>query len=330
MAVYTRLTDGQIADYATAFGLGTLVRADGIAQGTINSVYDVHTTHGRFILRILEDRPAEDVAFESQLVACLHGAGLRVPRMHATAAGDWFVSLSSRQHISFFDFLPGVEPARCDVSARYARQVGRFMGEMHGACESLTMRRANPFGPKQVSEILTYCREAPSAPGDVVTLDGLRDAVSAFSWPEDLPMGVVHGDLFVDNTRFSEEALCGVFDFEMASSGPLVFDLAVAIADWGFCNGDTVLDLGCARELVLGYQEHRLLTSAEKLALFGLCSYVTARYTASRYYDFEVRVREDAERQYKDYRVFLSRFQTIKALGAEAFARGVLKSLDAP
>ena len=51
---------------------------------------------------------------------------------------------------------------------------------------------------------------------------------------EGLPVGMTHGDLFVDNARFKQGELEAVIDFEMASTMPFIYDLSVAIGDWAF------------------------------------------------------------------------------------------------
>jgi homoserine kinase type II len=152
-------------------------------------------------------------------------------------------------------------------------------------------------------------------------IEELRDEVQSYKPAKNLPRGIIHGDLFVDNVRFSHGKLCGVLDFEMSSSGALIYDLCVAICDWAFSKNSLQPEL--ARGLVEGYCVYRPLQEAEKRYLYQLTCFVAARFTVTRIHDFEVMVPPDAERLYKDYRHFLQRLRSLRALGQEGFDAAV-------
>ena len=87
MAVYTELTDQELRKFVNHFALGELVRAHGIVAGTINTIYDLTTTQGHYILRILEGRTRAEAQFEERLIEHLIAKGLWVPRMMLLAVG---------------------------------------------------------------------------------------------------------------------------------------------------------------------------------------------------------------------------------------------------
>ena len=43
---------------------------------------------------------------------------------------------------------------------------------------------------------------------------------------------MIHGDLFRDNVLWDGDRISAILDFEQASGGSLVYDLAVCINDW--------------------------------------------------------------------------------------------------
>ena len=47
-----------------------------------------------------------------------------------------------------------------------------------------------------------------------------------------LPRANLHGDLFRDNAMFEGTHLTGLIDFYNACSGPMLYDVAIALNDW--------------------------------------------------------------------------------------------------
>ena len=115
--------------------------------------------------------------------------------------------------------------------------------------------------------------------------------------------------------------MCGVLDFEMSSTAPLVYDVAVAICDWGFLQDKFVSPR--VRALVDGYETIRPMRKEESAALYEMCRFAAARFAVTRFYDFEVHRRPEAQRTYKDYRHFLARLRSLMALGQDGFDRAV-------
>ena len=322
MAVYTHLSERALRQHLRPFRLGELVEAKGISAGTINTIYDVQTAQGRYILRILENRSLTDARFEEALLTRLSERGLNVPHMMAAGKRGCVMSISARQHLSVFEFLEGREVGVFEVTPQHTEQVGQFLAHMHLGSRGLGRRRANRFDPDHIRRIGEKCRAAPVSAALRTDLATLGREVLRHRWPRDLPRGIVHGDLFIDNVRFRSGQLCGVLDFEMASTSPMLYDLAVAICDWSFSHDRFLPERAAA--LIGGYARERPLKDQELDSLYEMCRFAAARFAMTRFYDFEVRRRPEAQRLYKDYRHFLERLRALQELGARAFADRVL------
>ena len=322
MAVYTHLTDRALRQLLRPFKLGDLIDARGISAGTRNTIYDIRAERGHFILRILENRSQLDARFEEVLLQRLGERGLPVPRMMGAGRRGFIVSIAPRQQLSIFQFLPGREVGVFEVTVDHASQVGMFLANMHQAARGLGRQRRNRFDVPHIERTLKLCQQAslPEAARQDVEL--LVNEVSRHQTPRDLPRGVLHSDLFIDNARFQNGVLCGVIDFEMACTGPLMYDLAVAITDWAFLHDQFLPERAAA--LLRGYETVRPLKQQERHALYDLCRFAAARFATTRLYDFEVRRRPQAQRLYKDYRHFLQRLISLQNLrDGGAFARSL-------
>lgn len=322
MAVYTPLSERALRQHLRPFRVGELIDARGVSAGTINTIYEVNTTRGHYILRILENRTVTDARFEEALLHRLHEQGLMVPQMLGAGKQGSVISITPRQQLSVFQYLPGREVGVFEITPAHTAQVGTFLASMHQAARGLGRRRRNRFDPPNLARIVERCKEL-APPGELQRdIDRLQEALERYAWPRDLPRGIVHGDLFIDNVRFAGGELCGVLDFEMACTGPLLYDLAVAIGDWAFMHDQFLPERAAA--LVGGYEAKRPLKPIEHASLYALCLYSTVRFAITRFYDFEIRRRPEATRLYKDYRHFLSRLVALQKLGESAFVGGVL------
>jgi homoserine kinase type II len=329
MAVYTKLSDNALRQFLKTFRVGDLISAKGVSAGTINTIYDIQTTTGRYILRILENRKFVDAQFEASLLQQLAKAGLTVPKMMEAGKLGAVVPFGPRQQLSIFQFLPGRDMGVFEVAPDHVRQVGQFLASMHQVTARLTMRRRNRFAPERIRHILSLCLAAPAKNAEQREhLKILKKQVEVFEFNRALPRAVVHGDLFIDNVRFNCGKLCGVIDFEMASSGPLIYDLAVAICDWGFLHDRFMPER--TKALLRGYQSKRALRDVEKSALYDTVCFAAARFAITRFHDFELNTQPDVQRMYKDYRHFFSRLQSLLHLGREKFADIVAKAQAKP
>jgi len=105
------------------------------------------------------------------------------------------------------------------------------------------------------------------------------------SWPSDLPLGVIHADLFPDNVFFLDNALSGLIDFYFACNDMFVYDVAVCINAWCF-ETDGSLNITKARGLLANYAAVRPLSPDETAALPLLCRGAALRFLLTRLYDW--------------------------------------------
>ena len=89
MAVYTEVSDEELARFIGAYGLGELLSYKGIAEGVENTNYLVHTTKGTFILTIYEKRvDPDDLPFFLGLMEHLSARGVTCPLTGARCRGQ--------------------------------------------------------------------------------------------------------------------------------------------------------------------------------------------------------------------------------------------------
>lgn len=261
MAVYTDVTAEDLAEFLSSYAIGDLLSYKGVEEGVENSNYMVHTTDGYFFLTLYEKRVAKnDIPFFLHLMDHLSAKGIPCPQPIKTFAGQVSGTLAGKP-AAIFNFLEGASSLR--PSAAQSGAVGATLAQIHVASQDFSMARPNPlsiFGWRKLFKIAeSYADHVQSGLRYLLAkeLDHLEE-----NWPENLPTGVIHADLFPDNLFFIKDKVSGVLDFPFACNDFLAYDVAISLNAWCF-ESDLSFNITKARTMLSSYRNERLLTMTE-------------------------------------------------------------------
>ncbi|RST87885.1 homoserine kinase [Aquibium carbonis] len=284
MAVYTDISEEELAAYLKGYAIGETLSYKGIAEGSENSNFLLHTTGGVFILTLYEKRVERaELPFFLGLMQHLAQKGINCPLPVARSDGELIGELAGRP-AAIITFLEGVWMRR--PTATHCREVGRALAGMHVAGADFSMHRPNRLSVAGWKELWERARPMADSyePGLVAEIDA-EFAAFEKGWPVDLPTGVIHADLFPDNVFFLGNSLSGLIDFYFACNDLFAYDLATCINAWCF-EKDHSFNQTKARALLAGYQSVRPLEEAERRALPLLARGSALRFMLTRLYDW--------------------------------------------
>ncbi len=284
MAVYTEVTDEALAAFLADYDIGGMVAFRGIAEGVENSNYALKTTQGDFILTLYEKRVnTADLPWFLGLMEHLAAGGLPCPLPVRARDGKNLNPLAGRV-AAITTFLPGVWPRR--VVTEHCEPLGAALAQLHLAGQDFAPRRANALGPDSWQPLL----EKSLAHADDVQA-GLGDELAASltritaAWPQNLPVGHIHADLFPDNVFFLNGKISGLIDFYFAATDIYAYDIAICLNAWCF-ERDFSFNITKSRALLRGYMAHRKLSETECAALPVLAQGAAMRFLLTRLYDW--------------------------------------------
>ena len=284
MAVYTDITEDDLRDFLTQYDVGELTSYKGIAEGVENSNFLLHTTREPLILTLYEKRvERDDLPFFLGLMQHLAAAGLSCPLPLPRRDGNLLGELSGRP-AALISFLEGMWLRKPE--ARHCREVGKALAALHIAGEDFSLKRPNALS----LEGWKVLWEKSAARADEVEA-GLQHEITAELeflgryWPQDLPAGVIHADLFQDNVFFLGDGLSGLIDFYFACNDMLAYDVAICLNAWCF-EKDGSYNLTKGMALLEGYDDVRPLSQKESEALPVLCRGSALRFFLTRLYDW--------------------------------------------
>ncbi len=284
MAVYTEIPDDEFDAFMKTYDLGQVLSCKGIAEGVENSNFLVVTEAGQFILTLYEKRVAEaDLPFFLGLMEHLAGKGITCPTPVHDRDGRALKRLAGRP-AAMVTFLSGMWVRR--PQAEHCAAVGAALARLHLAGAGFAIQRKNALTVDGWRPLYEQCggRADAVALGLAGTIeDELAEADR--TWPTDLPVGVIHADLFPDNVFFLGGKLSGLIDFYFACNDMLAYDVAVCLNAWCF-EIDGSLNVTKARALLSAYAAVRPLSAAEIGALPMLARGAALRFLLTRLYDW--------------------------------------------
>ncbi|MFL6818735.1 MAG: homoserine kinase [Bradyrhizobium sp.] len=284
MAVYTDVAADDLAEFLKGYDIGELMSYKGIAEGVENSNFLMHTSKGAYILTLYEKRVAmDDIPYFLSLMAHLAERGVHCPQPAKNRQGAVYSHLAGRP-AAIINFLEGMWPRRPNVA--HCGGVGEALARMHLAGRDFPLVRDNPLSVSGWRPL--FARAADRA--DSVQA-GLRDFIAReldhleARWPNGLPEGVIHADLFPDNVFFLGDKLSGLIDFPFSCNDALAYDVAICLNAWCF-EPDHSFNVTKARALLNAYGRTRPLSAAEQDALPLLARGAALRFLLTRLVDF--------------------------------------------
>jgi len=287
MSVYTKVAPEQLSAWLRNYSVGVLSGMHGIASGIENTNYFVATTHGKFVLTLFEKLQPAELPFYLNLMAHLSMHGIPCPKPLANLQNELLGELNGKPAtiVTFLEGEPVLKPG-VDHCAR----VGEVLADMHLAGQSYRGQLDNLRGPRWwttvAPEIYPFLNEA-----DVELLKS-EIRFQASHRHDQLPRGVIHGDLFRDNVLFTDAATSdarvgGFIDFYFACIDVLIYDVAITVNDW-CTNPDCSLDAERTTALLSAYKNVRPFTEDERDAWPVMLRAGALRFWVSRLYDFHL------------------------------------------
>jgi homoserine kinase type II len=286
MAVYTELSFDEIQNFLDPYGLANLKTTSGISAGVENTNY-LLTLEGdhKLILTLFEKRVASsDLPFFVGLMEQLARKSLPVPRPLHTEDAKIIGSIKDKPAI-VITFLEG--KSTNTIKTEHVAELGKYLAKMHLGSTGYHGIRPNALSLSGWREITAKVLARAEEITEGLAQD-LQEEIAYLEseWPEDLPQGVIHADLFPDNVFYNaQNQLTGIIDFYFACNDFLAYDIAVCLNAWCF-EKDLQFNITKARSLLNSYHGLRPLSAGELRALPVLARGAALRFLLTRTYDW--------------------------------------------
>ncbi|UUQ67479.1 homoserine kinase [Pseudomonas fuscovaginae UPB0736] len=278
MSVFTPLARPELETFLAPYGLGRLLDFQGIAAGSENTNFFISLEQGEYVLTLVERGPVQEMPFFIELLDVLHDADLPVPYALRTTDGQALRELAGKPAL-LQPRLAGKHIKQ--ANAQHCAQVGELLGHLHLATRDRIIERKTDRGLDWMLEEGNTLKSHLGTEAHDLLETALEEIGRCKAKILALPRANLHADLFRDNAMFEGTHLTGLIDFYNACSGPMLYDVAIALNDW--CSDDDgLLDGQRARALLGAYAALRPFTASEAELWPTLLRVACVRFWLSR------------------------------------------------
>ena len=224
MPIYTSLQITDIQQIITPYQI-KIIDYSPIHQGNANSNYLIRTKTANYVLTVIEEKSFQEAIDLANLLRWLEKYGVATSQVKMTISGE-LVTQYAGKPILVKKWIDGVTNKNLSLDELF--QIGSLLAQLHQIPAPIFLLKSHPYGYE------TFSKKVESEL-DVNYQNWLKMQLQFIKmhFPENLPQGLIHGDLFFDNVLFNNGKVKAIIDFEDACYYSLIFDLGMAVV--GLC-----------------------------------------------------------------------------------------------
>ena len=287
MAIYTKISSKEIKFIEKNYSLGKIISFKGIKKGIENTNYLLKTKNKNFILTIFEKRVrVKDIPFFMKLMDKLNLYKINCPKPQKNKRGNFLIKVKNKT-ASIVSFVEGKDKLKLTIKDCYT--IGKNIAKFHKASRKIKLYRKNSMSLRECKKILNKMGNKYKKINSNLNILMKNSYLEVKNkWPKNLPHGIIHGDLFIDNIFFKKNKFHGYIDFYFACNDFLMYEVAICINALCFDKkkGKFIFNKKKSKNLIMGYSKIRSLSKNEKKSLNILCKRAALRYLVTRSYDY--------------------------------------------
>ena len=283
MAIYTEISFSQVQLILKDYNIGHLKKLIGIKKGIENTNYLLITNKNKFILTIYEKRVnSKELPFFMHLMKKLNAKQINCPKPILNKKRKFLFTVEKKL-ASITSFVHGKE--KKNHSLNESKIIGNNIAKLHLATKNIKLYRKNNLSLQSWFALNNLIKKSKSKKINRLCkwIDTILQDLKK-KWPNNLPSGIIHADLFHDNIFFLKKKFSGFIDLYFSCNDAYVYDLAICINAICF-DSKFKFKVNKAKALLKGYQQIRKLTKKEILALPYLLRGAAIRFYLTRLYD---------------------------------------------
>lgn len=233
MVNHTVLTEKEIANFGELFNLGSVKDFQLLKGGSANSNYLLITEKGKYVLIICNFTTFEQTRPLIAVLQHLEAHNFHTSKVFKSHCGEFLLETDNKP-VYLKSYIEGLVPRKLSLIS--LEHLGKLIAKLHKIQVFDSIPDFFQYG-------LNYFTEVTSSSYTHLYKDWLikKSKFIEENLPNDLPRGLVHGDIFVDNLVVGTHGQIIIIDFEAVSHSPFIFDIGMALV--GVCSEKNTISL---------------------------------------------------------------------------------------
>ncbi len=281
---YTNVTVEEALWLLAEAGVASLNKMEPLAGGWANSNYLLTLEDDtKLVLKVWDERAPDEVEQILEHTCWLADHGVLTPAPLLLEGGVRFLVKDNQAWM----LMPFVEGGWLPADSSSLYELGKAQAQMHEVPIHESIPTTFAIGFTLWDKLVKDAHKDGTMTPFLELLEKETHLLKQ-RIPDDLPSGIIHGDLYPDNVIGREGEVLALLDFEEICIESLAMDLVTTYVGFGWKDGLPVPELWDA--LLRGYESVRPLTEAEHAVLPDLHRFAVLAVAAWRYQQFVVRV----------------------------------------
>lgn len=284
MAVFTIINANDLAKLLKNYNIGKVINFQGILEGVENTNYKITTENDIYILTIFEKRVNEkDLPFFIELQNYLTKKKIKCPKPICDKNNKFINKIKNRSCV-IMSFLNGTNKIN-NIKQDHCYKVGELIANIHSKTKNFKLKRLNSLDLKEIKLILKKCEKINNKLYMGIINDIKKELIFLNkNWPQNIPKGIIHADVFIDNIFFKDKSISGIIDFYFSCYDFYAYELSICINAWCF-NKRGFFDKKKYLSIMNGYESIRKLSKKEIASMPILLRGATIRILVTRLHD---------------------------------------------
>ena len=288
MANYSKLRKIDIENIISEYNI-KIESFKAVQGGSANSSFFIQSANGSYIFTIFDEKEREEAECFIKILQRLKENGFPATRTISRSNGEYLIEIDNKPAF-LKHYIEGEVCSELNPGNLY--ELGSKLAELHTIFPLDCLPDRFSYGLESFSEITTRNT------GDQFS-EWLKEKEEELRIKIDtsIPIGFIHGDLFLDNVLFRDNKLEAIIDFEEACKYYFIFDIGMCII--GTCVTSGKINIEKVKYLIKGYSKIRKASEPEQECLKLFTEYAAVATCFWRYRQFNIL--NPLERREEDY-----------------------------
>ncbi|MCP4440640.1 MAG: homoserine kinase [Aureispira sp.] len=237
---------------------GDVLSVERMSKGFANINYKVVCVQQTVLFKNYFDNNPTQINYEIKVLQKLKKSGIPCATPLSNSNGK-YLEKTDKGIVILYEFIEGEEP---ELNTNNVAEIAKAMAQMHNIQDLEELVHTNQYSLDFGLQVLAqYPHKKEEFPEICSYVESeMKHLDEAIKIP--LPKGIVHCDIFTDNTLFRNGKLLAILDFETVCTDHCLIDIGTAVN--GFCYVNNELDTQLLEVLLEHYQKVRRLELLEK------------------------------------------------------------------